>query len=239
MKMAKPSKKDIDAAGDLMALLLQADRGGYPGDRQNAPDFFDDEDPAHLRAFYDAIKATLDKAPGYPGRVIGGMCYVIMFDKNEIIDPDSDVIELHPKLAKALEGAAMERERQMGAGDLPYNADDLLELIGVANDLREIKHWKTQAGSKHLAQFVQKLNDALTDRATASGAARLPDVSEMVNRFLGWPLPKTFGPDCGISFDGRKDDEWNKNKTWPVGTNLLTADEAKAMFEHCIGKVAE
>ena len=61
-----------------------------------------------------------------------------------------------------------------------------------------------------------------------------PSVAEMVNRFLGWPLPKTFGPDCGISFDGRKDDEWNKNKSWPVGTNLLTADEAKAMFEHCL-----
>lgn len=62
---------------------------------------------------------------------------------------------------------------------------------------------------------------------------RAATISAMVNRFLGWPLPKTFGPDCGISFDGRKDDEFNKNKTWPVGTNLFTADEAKAMFEHC------
>jgi hypothetical protein len=63
-------------------------------------------------------------------------------------------------------------------------------------------------------------------------------VKEMVNRFLGWPLPKTFGPDCGITFDGRKDDEWNKNKSWPIGTNLLTADEAKAMFEYCLRPTA-
>lgn len=64
-----------------------------------------------------------------------------------------------------------------------------------------------------------------------------PNVDAMVDRFLCWPLPKTFAPDCGISFDGRKDDEWNKNKnkTWPVGTNLFTADEARAMFEHALG----
>lgn len=59
---------------------------------------------------------------------------------------------------------------------------------------------------------------------------------EMVNRFLSWPLPRDFHPDCGISFDGRKDDEWNKNKTWPVGTNLLTAIQARAMLEHVLSE---
>lgn len=57
-------------------------------------------------------------------------------------------------------------------------------------------------------------------------------IDQMVNRFLCWELPKDFAPDGGISFDGRKDDEWNKNKTWPVGTNLFTATQAKQMFEH-------
>ena len=60
------------------------------------------------------------------------------------------------------------------------------------------------------------------------------NLKEIVDRFLGWPLPKTFSPDCGISFDGRKDDEWNKNKTWPIGTNLFTAEEARQMFEHAL-----
>ena len=59
-------------------------------------------------------------------------------------------------------------------------------------------------------------------------------VTEMVNRFLCWPVPKYFDPDCGISFDGRKDDEWNKNKSWPTGTNLFTAEQAKEMFEHVL-----
>jgi hypothetical protein len=56
---------------------------------------------------------------------------------------------------------------------------------------------------------------------------------EMVTRFLGWPLPKSFAPDCGISFDGRKPDQWNPDgKGWPIGTNLFTADEARQMLEH-------
>lgn len=29
---------------------------------------------------------------------------------------------------------------------------------------------------------------------------------EMVDRFLSWPLPVGFSPDCGISFDGRGKD---------------------------------
>jgi len=59
---------------------------------------------------------------------------------------------------------------------------------------------------------------------------------DMVSRFLGWPLPKDFCPDCGISFDGRKDDAWNKNKTWPIGTNLLTASQARQMLEYVLAQ---
>lgn len=58
-------------------------------------------------------------------------------------------------------------------------------------------------------------------------------ISQMADKFVGWKLPQDFSPDCGISFDGRKDDEWNKGKTWPVGTNLLTVTQAKEMFEYC------
>lgn len=61
-------------------------------------------------------------------------------------------------------------------------------------------------------------------------------IDKMVDRFLCWKLPKDFAPDCGISFDGRQDDELNQNKTWPVGTNLFTAEQAKHMFLHCLGK---
>jgi hypothetical protein len=55
------------------------------------------------------------------------------------------------------------------------------------------------------------------------------DIKKMVDRFLGWKLPKDFYPDAGISFKQPSNPEW-----WPIGTNLLTADQAKAMFEYCL-----
>lgn len=55
---------------------------------------------------------------------------------------------------------------------------------------------------------------------------------EMVNRFLGWKLPHDFGPDCYISFDREKASSPN---SWPIGTNLLHAGQAREMLEHVVG----
>jgi hypothetical protein len=82
--------------------------------------------------------------------------------------------------------------------------------------------------------FVRAALDAPKSADASQAQPATVTVKEMVDRFLGWPLPRTFSPDCGISFDGRKDDEWNKNKAWPSGTNLLNAEEARAMFEHVV-----
>jgi hypothetical protein len=54
---------------------------------------------------------------------------------------------------------------------------------------------------------------------------------EMVSRFLCWPLPKTFSPDCCIAFDR---ESASRLPTWPMGTNLLNADEARQMLEHVL-----
>jgi len=56
----------------------------------------------------------------------------------------------------------------------------------------------------------------------------------MVDRFLSWPLPIGFSPDCGISFDGRGKDARGYEKQWPVGTNLLSAEQARDMLEHVV-----
>lgn len=95
------------------------------------------------------------------------------------------------------------------------DADAILRALGLEPDAH-----RTDGGRLN----VPKIRSALSR----------PGIDGMVDRFLGWPLPKTFRPDCGISFDGRKDDEWNKNKTWPVGTNLFNAEEARAMFEYVL-----
>lgn len=63
------------------------------------------------------------------------------------------------------------------------------------------------------------------------------NIKKMVDRFLGWPLPKDFAPDCGISFKRESDHEhpvYGRTVFEPVGTNLFTADQAKAMFEYVL-----
>ena len=55
-----------------------------------------------------------------------------------------------------------------------------------------------------------------------------PLIDQMVDRFLGWKIPADFSPDCGIAFTPIPNAS-------PVGTNLLTAVQAKAMLEHVLG----
>lgn len=111
MKMTKPTTKDIDAAGDAMAVLSDIASGYYPSRRGefSAPTWFDEDDPEHLLRFYRLMNATLDRSPGWPGRVIGGMCFVICWDRNEILDPADDCLGLHPDLRAGL--ALLEQHR--------------------------------------------------------------------------------------------------------------------------------
>lgn len=74
------------------------------------------------------------------------------------------------------------------------------------------------------------LLQAHRDAIAAEPVATVTD--EMVSRFLGWPLPKDFAPDAGISFDRTSMDKYG----WPMpcGTNLLNAIQARAMLEHVV-----
>jgi hypothetical protein len=105
MKRAKATASDIDAAGDAMSVMNDISNGYYPareGD-ECQDTFFDPDEFDHLRKFYDLMNATLEKSAGWPGRVIGAMCYFILYDKNEIVDPDADTLQIHPRFSKAAE----------------------------------------------------------------------------------------------------------------------------------------
>lgn len=66
-------------------------------------------------------------------------------------------------------------------------------------------------------------------------------VKEMVNRFLGWNLPKDFAPDAGISFQAEYNVEYMAKqgkppcRHEPIGTNLLHAGQAEEMVRHMLG----
>lgn len=120
MKMAKASERDIDAAGNAMSALNDISSGYYPKREGDECDdtFFDEENPDHLRKFYDLMKQSVDDAPGWPGRVIGGMCFVVLYGKNKIVNPDADCLELHPRFAQV----AQQRDELLAALDGLLNA---------------------------------------------------------------------------------------------------------------------
>lgn len=52
------------------------------------------------------------------------------------------------------------------------------------------------------------------------------NMNKLVDRFLAWPLPKTVSSDACVT-----------DKDYPhprIGTNLLTADEARQMLEYLL-----
>lgn len=115
-----------------------------------------------------------------------------------------------------------------GVGDIQLRAlaEENRQLTAKVNEWRD-KHSESEESRMELLRL---LNEE-TSGSTFMGEPVLPaspDVSAMVNRFLGWKLPQDFAPDCGISFK-----PLGHPNGWPVGTNLFTADQAKAMFEHC------
>lgn len=60
-------------------------------------------------------------------------------------------------------------------------------------------------------------------------------INHMVDRFLAWRLPADFAPDGGIAFDPTYQGPGGKMfPREPVGTNLLTAEQAKAMLLHML-----
>lgn len=60
-------------------------------------------------------------------------------------------------------------------------------------------------------------------------------VEHMVGRFLTWPLPESFNPDGGVSFE-RIGNEGTMHEfvRRPSGTNLLDATQATAMVRHML-----
>ena len=63
-------------------------------------------------------------------------------------------------------------------------------------------------------------------------------IKRMTDKFLCWKLPRGFSPDAGISFHPGSETTYSK-PYWPTGTNLFTADQARAMFEHCADTLIE
>lgn len=99
----------------------------------------------------------------------------------------------------------------------------------VTTDLHAASLWRD------LNEYQRATEKLLLAYKYVAAAPAGPDmVSAIVDRFLRWPLPKTFSPDCGITFDGRGLNVFGQTKQWPIGTNLFNAEEARQMIEYLI-----
>jgi hypothetical protein len=61
-------------------------------------------------------------------------------------------------------------------------------------------------------------------------------IKKAAAKFLQWKLPADFSPDCGISFSAEHSHEssFGVQRHEPVGTNLLTYEQAEKMLEFCL-----
>lgn len=72
------------------------------------------------------------------------------------------------------------------------------------------------------------------ERAQQPQAEAVPNIDRMADRLMAWKLPADFNPDGGISFDRTGKNHTGYPHEWPIGTNLLTHEQAKAMFEYVL-----
>ncbi|MCA8037063.1 hypothetical protein LGM46_29270 [Burkholderia arboris] len=119
MKMARASQADVDAAIDVTRILSELEKGYMPSsdeDEGEETEFFDRDDPEQCQKALCKLLDAADK--GSILRVTWGMVVVLDPD-NELLDPEADTIEMHPKIVAALKSRAPRTEV---AGAVP--ADD-------------------------------------------------------------------------------------------------------------------
>jgi len=81
----------------------------------------------------------------------------------------------------------------------------------------------------------KQVDDMICKLGVAFGVSTKDElVDEMVDRFLSWKLPKDFCPDAGISFKPTNPDGCDERGWWPIGTNLLTAYQAREMITYIL-----
>lgn len=112
LRMAKATKKDMEAALLLCGMLEDVESGPFPRcthlhKTDDDPEEFDENDPDHLRQFYDRVMTCVKHPPSGVSRVIWGFQTIM---DNNILDPNVTHLELHPrfnhdKLLKAAKAA--------------------------------------------------------------------------------------------------------------------------------------
>ncbi len=110
--MARATEADVQAALDITRIIGEIEKGYMPdldGEEDDAEGvtFFDRDDPEQCQRVLGAILNAADKGSIF--RVVFGMT-VVLDPKNELLDPDADTIEMHPKIIAALAARTTEED---------------------------------------------------------------------------------------------------------------------------------
>lgn len=133
--------------------------------------------------------------------------------------------------AKLMLEAASEIERlsavaqggmQAAAEYIDAKADKYLQ------DYADTEH-DTGATVFHRGEAGRDYHSSLVELANELRAQAAPSINRMVDKFLSWKLPEDFYPDAGISFKAPQ-----HPSSWPTGSNLFDAVQARKMFEYVL-----
>jgi hypothetical protein len=103
MKMARASEADIDAALKVCQILDELDKRYMPSDDESEElEFFDRNDAEQCQKIVGMLLDATRHTSLF--RVVFGMG-VVLDPANELLDPDADTIEVHPKIEAAMKDA--------------------------------------------------------------------------------------------------------------------------------------
>lgn len=193
----------------------------------------------------DAIAAVEDNfagaqpAPSFADAYQGAMEEVAIWKKRAL-----EVEDLNRKFIAEINGPTYMGEQAQPAPSVPDGwlraIDEALVVahVGVAN-----AHDTYEQAKAKLDNLIGFHVDVATDPAVNGGWQLAPiepmDVIEQaVNRFLSWKLPKDFHPDGGMVFIPTKGRGYD-SPHWPVGTNLLNAQQAREMLRYVLAAAPE
>ncbi len=142
--MAKATEEDMKAALLLNGILDDVDDGNFPrpidgGEGENDPDYFDAADIGHLKAFHERVMHCVRLRPSGISRVIWGFATIA---DNNILDPDKNVLELHPRFKELPQDQASIEERkriERTANTLANFAIDNSAVTVTAADMDDLR----------------------------------------------------------------------------------------------------
>ncbi len=150
MKMAKASLEDIEMTLELCLSLECLEKGYLPaalaGEDEESPIWYDEDEDGDRVVQH--LLAILRKGSAF--RVAFGMA-VLLDPRNEVVDPDSDCLEMHPRFAAAMEDA--ERYRYLRGDEGPTS---------TRWPRWDVRHWNGVWNTVHGEEMDAAVDAAMT-----------------------------------------------------------------------------